>query len=433
MSYADFIAAKNLRATDEGITPTQPVNETLFDWQARVVDWSLGKGRAALFEDCGLGKTFQQLEWARLAADTSLILAPLSVARQTIREATKLGIEARYVRHQNEVNGPGVWVTNYEMVDKFDPTRFGAVVLDESSILKNVDGRTRQQITKQWRDTPMRLACTATPAPNDVTELCNHADFLGRMGRAEMLAFFFVNDEMHGKTRWRLKGHASEKFYAWMASWAVGVRTPSDLGSSDDGYVLPPLTVVPHVVDVADVEPDAGQLFATLGGVQGRAKVRRGSMAARVERATDIANSTDDQWIIWCGMNEEAKQCAAGIRGAINVEGSMTPDQKAEGLEAFQDGAVRVLVTKTAIAGFGMNFQNAHRMAFVGMGDSYEAYYQATRRCWRFGQTEPVDVHVIVSELEQEIVRNVQDKEFQASEFTDGLVRHSQLREGAMA
>jgi hypothetical protein len=248
-----------------------------------------------------------------------------------------------------------------------------------------------------------------------------------------MLAFFFVNDQMHGKTRWRLKGHASEKFYEWMASWAVGVRTPADLGSSDDEYKLPELTVIPHVVEVENVAPDDGQLFATLGGVQGRAKVRRGSMSARVDRAIDLANSSGDQWIIWCGMNDEAKACADAIDGAVNVEGSMTPDQKAEALEAFQDGQVRVLVTKTSIAGFGMNFQNCHRMAFVGMGDSYEAYYQATRRCWRFGQQHPVDVHVIVSELEQEIVRNVQDKEFQASEFTDGLVRHSQLREGVMA
>jgi hypothetical protein len=425
MSYADFLTTKKLRAEDAGFVSPDPVHPMLFDWQAEIVRWALRKGRAALFEDCGLGKTFQQIEWARHAADRSLILAPLSVARQTIREAAKLDIEARYVRDQSEVDGPGVWVTNYEMAEHFDPSTFGAVVLDESSILKNVAGRTRQHLTSVWADIPMRLACTATPAPNDVTELCNHAEFLGRMGRAEMLAFYFVNDEFHGKTRWRLKGHAQDRFYEWMATWAVGVRRPSDLGFSDAGFDLPPLRIHGEIV-AAEVEAAPGQLFASLGGVTGRAKVRRGTTAARVGRAAELA--TDGQWIVWCGMNDEADQVTEMVDGAVNVEGSWAPDRKAEALEAFQDGAIRVLVTKTSIAGFGMNFQGCHRMAFVGLSDSYESYYQAIRRCWRFGQTEPVDVHIVVSELEQEIVRNVQMKEDDSSAFTDGLIRHTEIR-----
>lgn len=431
MSYADFLAEKNTRTSDDGLDDVAGVHPLLFPWQAEIVRWAARKGRAALFEDCGMGKTIQQLEWARLAADTSLILAPLSVARQTIREAAKVDVDARYVRSGDDVTGPGVWVTNYEMAARFDPAMFGAVVLDESSILKNVDGATRRTLTRTLGAVPMRLACTATPAPNDVTELCNHAEFLGRMGRAEMLAHFFVNDEFHGKTRWRLKGHASEQFYRWMGSWVAAARHPSDVGGSDDGYDLPPLRVHGEILPV-ELPPADGQMFPTLGGVSGRARIRRATSPARVARVAELAVGAD-QWIVWCGLNDEASQATAAIDGAVNVEGSIPAEAKAEALEAFQDGQIRVLVTKPSIAGFGMNFQNCHRMAFLGMSDSYESYYQAIRRCWRFGQQHPVDVHIVVSELEQEIVRNVMDKESVASEFTAGLIRHSPIRQGAPA
>lgn len=430
MSYQAFLARKARAAGDHGPSiDADGLHPALFEWQATVVSWALRKGRAALFEDCGLGKTVQQLEWARHAAPTSLVLAPLSVARQTVREAARLDLDVRYVRHQDDVTGPGVWVTNYEMADRFDPRTFGAVVLDESSILKNVDGRTRQRLTAQLANVPLRLACTATPAPNDVTELCNHAEFLGQMHRAEMLAFYFVNDEFHGRSRWRLKGHARERFYEWLATWAVGLRRPSDLGWPDDGYDLPPLRIHAETVDVK-LPPTDGQLFPSLGGVTGRAHVRRSTTDQRVARTAQLAQG-DDQWVIWCGLNDEATACASAIDGAVNVEGSWDPDRKAEALEAFQDGAIRVLVTKPSIAGFGMNFQNCHRMAFVGISDSYEAYYQAIRRCWRFGQSHPVDAHIVVSEIEQEIVRNVQAKEAEASGFTDGLVRHAPVRRPA--
>lgn len=432
MSYADFLDRKRRVARDHGPT-IDPVDlhPALFPWQAEVTSWALRKGRAALFEDCGLGKTVQQLEWARRAADASLILAPLSVARQTVREAARLDLDVRYVRDGADVTGPGVWVTNYEMADRFDPALFGAVVLDESSILKNVDGRTRQKLTATLARVDRRLACTATPAPNDVTELCNHAEFLGQMHRAEMLAHYFVNDEFHGRSRWRLKGHAQERFYEWMATWAVGVRRPSDLGWPDDGYDLPPLRIHGEIVNV-ELPPADGQLFAALGGVSGRAHVRRATTAGRVTRAVELAGCSADQWLIWCGLNDEADAAAREIPGAVNVEGSWSPDAKAEALEAFQDGQVRVLVTKPSIAGFGMNFQNCHRMAFVGLSDSYESYYQAIRRCWRFGQTSPVDVHIIVSELEQEIVHNVRSKESEASTVTDGLVRYSEIARKAV-
>lgn len=418
-AYAEFLEAKSRRAAMVGRDcDRSEVHPMLHDWQAEGVAWAVKTGRCALWWDCGLGKTFAQVEWARLSAETALILAPLSVARQTVREAAKIDAEVRYVRDGSEVTGPGLWITNYEMADRFHASAFGAVVLDESSILKNVDGRTRRALTDQFAIVPRRLACTATPAPNDVAELTNHAEFLGVMSRPEMLAAYFVNDEKE----WRLKGHAAEAMFRWVSTWAMALRRPSDIGYPDDGYELPELRIVPQVVNAA-IESD-GQLFATdLGGVGGRAAVRRQTLDARVERTAQIA-AAPGQWIVWCGLNDEADRATAAIDGAVNVEGSWTPDAKAEAMEAFQDGAVRVLVTKPSIAGFGMNFQNAHQMVFLGLSDSYEAYYQAIRRCWRFGQSSDVEAHVVVSALEEQIVENVRRKEREAARITGRLVNH---------
>jgi len=416
MSYADFLARKSRHVPSIGVENPGDTHPLLHDWQSQSVRWAARKGRAALFWDCGLGKTFAQLEWARLSADTALIVAPLSVARQTVREARKIDLDVQYVRDGADVTGPGIWITNYEMAGRFDPELFGAVVLDESSILKNVDGKTRRHLTEQFAGVQRRLACTATPAPNDVSELTNHAEYLGVMSRAEMLAAYFVNDERE----WRLKGHAREPMMRWMAQWAMALTRPSELGYSDDGYDLPNLRIVPEIIEAK--HQAEGQLFATdLGGIGGRAKVRRSTLSARVERAAALAGGSD-QWIVWCGLNDEAEQCAAAIPDAVNVEGSWEPDRKAESLEAFQDGQIRVLVTKTSIAGFGMNFQNCHRMAFVGLSDSYEAYYQAIRRCWRFGQEHDVAAHIVLSDLEQEIASNVARKEREAAVTSRALV-----------
>ena len=421
-AYTDFLSTK-----DPVVSPVGPaanradVHPILHDWQAEIVRWACERGRAAIFADCGLGKTFMQLEWARLVAAKTLIVAPLSVARQTAREATKIGMNVRYVRDGNDVTGDGVWITNYELIERFDATEFGAVVLDESSILKNVEGKIRQRLTESFSTVPYRLACTATPAPNDVAELCNHSEFLGAMPRNEMLAAFFVHDEIG----WRIKNHAIGPMHKWMAQWAVALRSPADLGWPGETYVLPPLTVTAETVAV-DIDAD-GQLFPTeLGGVGGRMAVRRATADARVERAIEIM-SDGNQWIAWCGLNNEAESIAKGVEGAVNVQGSMSPESKAEALEAFQDGAIRVLVTKPSIAGFGMNFQQASRMVFVGMSDSYEAYYQAIRRCYRFGQTEPVDVRIVVSDLERQIVDNVARKEHEASITTTELIRYSSI------
>jgi superfamily II DNA or RNA helicase len=417
LPYVDFLETKRDLAWGDGPTvEAEAIHPLLYEWQARIVQWACHKGSAAIFADCGLGKTFMQLEWARLVADKALIVAPLSVARQTVREASRLGLHVHYIREQRDVGDGGIYITNYEMLHAIDPRAFGAVVLDESSILKNVDAKTRQLVTAMFGSTRYRLACTATPAPNDVAELCNHAAFLGVMTRADMLAAYFVHDD----DGWRPKGHAVQPMFRWMASWAVAARKPSDIGGSDEGYGLPPLSIGAEVVAV-DVKP-AEQLFATeLGGIGGRAKVRRATLAERVKRSAQLCEG-DEQAILWCALNDESDQAARLIEGAVNVEGSWTAEAKAAALEAFQDGAIRVLVTKPRIAGFGMNFQNCARMIFCGLGDSYEAYYQAIRRCWRFGQKRPVDVRIIVSELEQEIVRNVQSKEAEANLMTAGLV-----------
>lgn len=423
-AYADFLARKTKRIVPTGRDiATGDVHEMLHEWQKQIVAWAVKRGRAAIFADCGLGKTFMQLEWARLVTDGRvLIVAPLSVARQTQREASKIGIDVSYIRSDNDTTDR-ISITNYEMLHAIDASNFDAVVLDESSILKNYVGKTRTQIIDQFDTTPFRLACTATPAPNDVAELTNHAEFLGVMSRQDMLgAYFTTNMDKNDGGGYRVKGHAKHPMFQWMAGWGVAVRKPSDLGFANDGYDLPELRIHPEIVDV-EIVPE-GQLFATeLGGVGGRAAVRRSTMDKRVKRAVDLSNR-DGQWIMWAGLNDEAETLAAMIPGSVNVEGSWNPERKAEALEAFQDGRIRVLITKPSIAGFGMNFQNAHQMAFVGMGDSYEAYYQSIRRCWRFGQTSHVDVHIILSELEQQIAVNVMRKERVASEATELLVKY---------
>lgn len=424
-TYADFLDNKRREVPSVGRTVApDEIHESMFGFQREIVQWACVKGRAAIFADTGLGKTRMQVEWARLIADRTLILAPLSVARQTVRDAKKIGVDVRYVRHPEEIGtGQGEWITNYEMADQFDPALFDAVVLDESSILKNVSGSTRLALTKQWANTPYRLACTATPAPNDVAELCNHAEFLGVMPRNEMLAAYFVHDD----EGWRLKGHAADAMYKWMTEWSVALRRPSDIGHpEEDGlYDLPPLTIHGHTVEVT-IQPE-GQLFATeLGGVSGRHQIRKNTLEARVDEALELAVKPG-QWIVWCGLNPEADAIAEGLDDAVNVEGSWTPDKKAEAIEAFQDGQIRVLVTKPSIAGFGINFQNCHQMIFLGMNDSYEQYYQAIRRCYRFGQKKPVDVHIVVSELEQQIVANVKRKEATASEAVSALISHQRI------
>lgn len=431
MDYSAFLAAKARHVEQVGPqVDAGQVHPMLHDWQAEIVVESVRRGRAALWEECGLGKTFQQLEWARLSAQTSLIVAPLAVSAQTVREAAKLDINASYVRSGEQVTGPGVWVTNYEMVERFDPTLFGAVVLDESSILKNSTGATRNRLINHFSGVPRRLSCTATPAPNDPEELTNQAEFLGVCSRVEMLATYFIHDD----SGWRVKRHAREALFDWIATWATALRRPSDLGDySDAGYTLPGLDIIPELLPI-EVEVE-GQLFATdLGGVSGRARVRRETLTARCERAAElVAADPAEPWLLWAGLNAEADTLADLLPGAVNVHGSMSPDEKTELLLAFTDGEINTLISKPSVAGHGMNWQHCAHLQFVGMDDSFEKTYQAIRRCYRYGQTRRVRVHLVLSELESQISDNVARKEREADAVRDGLVAAMRRSRSAVA
>lgn len=419
--YSDFIAKRKARSHETGpnVDPDD-LHHSLMPFQRDLVVQAARVGRFALWADTGLGKTRMELEFARVVADRSLIVTPLAVAEQTVAEAAKIGIDARYVRDESQVSRPGIFVTNYEMVTRFDPERFGAVVLDESSILKQSDGKTRARLIEHFQHVPFRLAASATPAPNDPEELTSQAEFLGQMTRTNMLAAYFIHDQ----DGWRLKGHAYQPMIEWMTTWAVAIRRPSDMGYADDGYILPGLEIIPELVDV-EIEPAPDELFAlTIGGVSGRSRIRRDTLEARVARAVElVAAEPDEPWILWCGLNAESDALTAAIPGAVNVEGSMSPEDKASRLLAFANGDIRVLVTKPSIAGMGLNFQVAARMAFVGLSDSYESYYQCIRRCYRYGQSRVVHAHIVLSAIEAQIAENVARKETQANRIVEGMIQ----------
>lgn len=423
-TYAEFLARKERRIQPAGrdIDPGE-VHPMLHEWQRRIVAWAVRIGRAAIWSTTGTGKTRMSLAWATLSGDRVLIVAPLAVCQQTVREATTLGMQACYARSDAEADGPGLWVTNYERVQHFDPALLDAVVLDESSCLKASDGKLRTTLIGHFRDVKYRLACSATPAPNDMEELTNQAEFLGVTTRVEMLAAYFVHDD----SGWRLKGHARAPMFQWLATWAIALRKPSDIGGDDTGYDLPGLDIVPHLLPV-DVAPE-GQLFATdLGGVGGRARIRKATLEARCAKVAElVAAQPQEPWVLWCGLNDEADTLAKLIPGAVDVRGSMTPEEKAEALLAFADGSIRVLVTKPSIASLGMNWQHCARMAFVGLNDSFEAYFQAIRRCLRYGQKRIVHAHIVLSEIEGQIAANVARKESEADAMTESLVREMRI------
>ena len=416
-SYRDFLASKQRRWNGRAI-PADTLPAQLFDWQAAIVRWALKKGRAAIFADCGLGKTFMQLAWAHNVPGRVLILAPLCVAEQTVAKGLKIGVPVTYARHATET-ADRIVITNYERLDGFDPADFAGVVLDESSILKSFAGKTRAKLIDMFQQTPYRLCCTATPSPNDIAELANHSAFLGLMTRAEFLATWFVHDD----TGWRMKGHAVTPFYQWMASWAIALRRPSDIGYADDGFRLPPLEIHEHVVEGGG---DGSTLFPEMGlkGIGGRLSARRGSLDDRIDAAVNLIHERGVSWIAWCGLNTESDALASRLPNAVNVQGSDDYDEKVTAIQDFVAGRTRVLVTKAKIAGFGLNLQHCSQMAFVGLSDSYETYYLCIRRSYRFGQTKPVHVHIIVSDAERGIVENVRRKEQSASEMSLGLIEH---------
>lgn len=429
MTYDEFLKSKRFVICPSGFEPYS-IGGPHFDWQKDIDRWAIKKGKAALFEDCGLGKTLQQLEWARqvsLHTDMPvLIVAPLAVSRQTKCEGIKFGYEVTICRSQADVQ-VGINITNYEVLEHFDASKFGGVVLDESSILKSYSGKIKQQIIDMFRDTPYKLACTATPAPNDFMELGNHAEFLGIMTRAEMLSTFFIHDG--GSTQsWRLKGHAQNDFWRWIASWTVVLSNPSDLGYDGSAYELPQLNVIEHTVKVSQNFDSTGQemLFAsTVQTLNERRSARHESLDARVKKCAEIANSTDKQVLVWCDFNEESEKLAKAIRGAIEVTGSDSDEHKTETMAGFSNGDVRVLVSKPKIAGWGMNWQNCDTVIFCGLSDSFESYYQAVRRCWRFGQKNEVNVHIVMSDSEESVKLNIERKQADAQRMTAEMVKYT--------
>jgi superfamily II DNA or RNA helicase len=423
VSYDEFLKTKTFDFPDTGVTEIPELSPSMFPFQRDITRWALRKGRAAIWADCGLGKTIMQLEWARVVPGNVLILAPLAVAGQTVAEAEKFGIPGVKYQRRGKPSGK-ITITNYEMLEHFNPADFDGIVLDESSILKSFDGKTRNTIINAFGKTAYKLACTATPAPNDYMELGNHAEFLGVMTRCEMLSMFFVHDG--GETqKWRLKGHAREEYWRWVASWAVMIRKPSDLGYSDEGFDLPTITI--HNVTVPSSAPE-GFLFAMEAkGLQGRIRARKASLTDRVQKCAELINGSEAPWLIWCNLNDESKQLGKAIEAAEEVKGSDSLKSKETRLNGFKVGQPQILVSKPRIAGFGMNYQHCANVAFVGLSDSWEQYYQAVRRVYRFGQKNPVNVYIIASEAEGSVVANIMRKEQDAAAMAEEMTRHMAL------
>jgi hypothetical protein len=420
MSYAEFLDTKAIRAVPTGLVNPGEPPAMLFPFQRDVVKWALRRGRAAIFEDCGLGKSFQQLAWADQVPGRVLILAPLAVAQQTVREGKKLGIDVVYARATCDAR---ITITNYEMLKHFNPSDYAGIVLDESSILKSYSGSTRNEIIEAFCDTPFKLACTATPAPNDHMELGNHAEFLGVLTRTEMLSTFFVHDG--GDTsQWRLKGHAENDFWQWVTSWAVMIRKPSDLGYEDGGFTLPALVMHSHVVEAHAVQE--GALFALEATtLQERQQARKGTTQERCKAVAKIvATKPNEPWLVWTNLNDESATVSSMIPGSTEVTGSDTNESKERDMLGFITGDVQILVSKPSICGFGLNFQRCANVVFLGLSDSYEQFYQAVRRCYRFGQTQEVHCHIVTSDIEGAVVANIKRKEADAARMAEEMVSH---------
>lgn len=430
--YTTFVGKKLSLVQPSGIKDFD-LPDTLFDHQKALTGWALRRGRAAIFADTGLGKMRMELVWAdavtRHTGRPVIILCPLAVARQIEGEGRKIGISVTVCRDGADVR-PGVNVINYDRLHLINARDFAGVVLDESGCIKHADTRTFRDLTEAFRDTPFKLPATATPAPNDWTELGTHAEFLGICTKAEMLAEYFMHDG--GDTAsWRLKGHARAAFWRWVSSWGAMIRKPSDLGFEDGAYNLPPLVLHERLVGGELLLP--GELIpreATT--LSERRNARRASLDERVAACAAAVNADSrEPWIVWCDLNAEGDALTAAIEGAVQIAGSDDPDTKEQRLEDFAAGRIRVLVTKPSICGWGLNWQHSARMAFVGVTDSYEAYYQAVRRCWRFGQARAVEVHLFASNAEGSVVANLRRKEADAAAMAESL--SAETRDAVMA
>lgn len=426
-TYADFLAHKVQLDDESGFDPVW-MPDYLFPFQAALVEWAIRRGRGALFADCGLGKTPMQLTWAENVRQKTgrpvLVAAPLAVSFQVEAEAEKFGIEAATSRDGSVV--AGVTVTNYDRLHLFDPADFAGIVCDESSAIKAFDGALRALVTEFMRKLRYRLLCTATAAPNDYIELGTSSEALGYLGYMDMLSRFFVNDAKtpHGLRRgpqWRFKGHAEDSFWRWVASWARAMRRPSDLGFSDDGFDLPPLEQREHIVE-ARISQEGTLFDMPAAGLREEREEQRRTLTERCERAAELLADADSA-VAWCQLNDESRLLTRLIDGAVEVKGSDDPDAKEEALHAFSRGEIRVLVTKPSIGAWGLNWQHCNRTTFFP-SHSYEQYYQAVRRFWRFGQSRPVVVDLVTTEGGSNALRNLQRKAAQADRMFEALVTH---------
>jgi hypothetical protein len=423
MNYNEFLESKKIVVKNDGLKVTDgAINSHLFDYQHDIVKWSLAKGKSAVFAGTGLGKTRIQLAWAEQIPGDVLILAPLAVSEQTVIEGGSMGIAVHRCYDMDDVTS-GINITNYERMEKMDLSHFTGIVLDESSILKAQMGKIRTELITNSMGIPFKLCCTATPAPNDYMELGNHAEFLGVMTETEMLSCFFTHDG--GNTsKWRLKHHAVKEFWNWVASWAVMMTNPSDLGYDGTAFELPPIQYKQITIHTKAMD---GFLFSVEAQtLQERQRARRESMAERVKACADLVNSSDEQWLVWCNLNNESEELARQIQEAVEVKGSDSAGHKTNSMLGFADGSIKKLISKPSICGFGMNFQSCHNMCFVGLSDSFEQYYQAVRRCWRFGQRKPVNVYFITADTEGAVVANIQRKERDFNDMLKGMISATQ-------
>ena len=409
--YQEFLRSKERTNIFKGIDANN-INPMLYDFQKEIVRWACRKGRAAIFADCGLGKTPMQLEWARIVSGDVLIFAPLAVSVQTKREGEKFGIDVNICRDDSDVK-PGINITNYERLEKFDASMFRGVVLDESSILKSYMGKYKRELVSRFKDTEFKLACTATPSPNDHMEILNHSAFLGYLESHEALAIWFINNA-NEMGSYRLKKHAVKDFWKWVSSWAVSLSKPSDIGDFDDSrFILPPLNIVEKIIKVDPIAGrEEGNLFRMPSmNATSFHKEKRLTADDRAKLASEIALSTAGPVMVWCDTNYEADALKKYLPGIMEIRGNDKNEKKESGAMAFISGDERVLISKPSIFGFGLNFQHCNTVIFCGINYSYESFYQATRRFWRFGQINPVDVYVILGDTEKNILNIIKEKE----------------------
>ena len=425
MNYDKFLQKKQHSIINSGFNPDK-INEKLFDFQKAIVKWACEKGKAAVFADCGMGKTAIQLEWSNQVREKTnkpvLIVAPLAVSTQTKNEGIKFSIKTKVIKDNSEIENT-INIINYEKLHKIDQSKFSGIVLDESSILKSFSGKIRNQIINDFKDTEYKLACTATPSPNDFTEIGNHAEFLNVCTMQEMLSMYFINDVSNGNG-WRLKGHAEEKFWNFIGSWAVMIKSPKDLGFDNKGYILPELLIKNHILD-AKRQSETNLFHLPAQTLTERREARKESLEDRVKKTKELVLSKpNEQFIIWCDFNSESEMLAKEINGSVEVRGSDTPEHKEKSMIDFANGDLKILISKSSICGFGMNFQKCHNIIFCGLSDSYEQFYQATRRCWRFGQKENVNVNIVISEKEISVLENIKRKESDFDKMSSNVVNN---------